>query len=74
MAQAKPITSADVREYETHRFSAEASELGWPPGEVPREIPTSLGNKQPFFAHSITPEKFVYRQSCGCIELTVYND
>lgn len=62
-----------------HSFSVDASQLRIPPGTLPTEIPTELGNGQPFIflrwdrTHPEEPTA-VYRQYLGCIELTVWND
>jgi hypothetical protein len=69
------VTSKQCTEYETHRFSAEASELGLPPGFWPHELETDMGNKQPFVAiRRLEDGGVVYAQRFGCIELKVFND
>lgn len=68
------ITEFDVSEYEVGHFNVDASELGWPPGFVPRELTTSMGNKLPLELIRADGSAFVYQQLSGCIQLTVYND
>ena len=56
-------------------FAVEASDLGWPPGHAPHHVDTDLGNGLPLVllrrdAHGT----LTYRQSAGCIFVTVYND
>ena len=75
----KTITSADVAEYEAHKFSAEASELGLKPGEWPEHLPTTLGNTLDFKRHVPTMHfgevaAVMYHQIGGCISLKVFND
>lgn len=70
----RTITSNDVDEYDTHKFTAWASDLRWPVGHIPTHVQTTLGNSLDFLIHNYDEDKFVYRQISGCIELTVYND
>lgn len=61
------------------RYVTEASEMGWPPGKVPAEIPTAMGNGLPFvFEKEIRmggeTAGWLYKQSAGCLVLAVYND
>jgi hypothetical protein len=56
------------------QFSAEASELRWPPGVVPTQVSTNIGNGRDLILQGYDSEKFKYLQSAGCIEVTVYND
>jgi hypothetical protein len=57
------------------RFTAEASELGLPPGQWPKTLETSLGNGQPFVLFSVHDGGTRhYEQDKGCITLLVYND
>jgi hypothetical protein len=55
-------------------FSAEASELGWPPGFFPEQFDTNIGNKQPMMLVGFNAGYAIYTQSAGCIYLKVYND
>lgn len=68
------ITSAHVVETSVGCFSAEASELRWPPGFFPEELRTTLGNGLALFRADLTSEVARYLQVGGCIELCVYND
>lgn len=68
------IEPKHVAEVFNHEFSAFASDLGWPPGTVPTKVGTDLGNRQPFELTLAEPEKFIYRQRHGIINLTVFND
>ena len=68
-----------VEEIRAHRFVAEASTLGFRPGQWPRLIETNLGNGRPFFFHSMCHSdgeiiSAEYRQALGCITLSVLND
>ena len=64
----------DVCEYEVHRFSVFASDVGIPPGLPPVKIDTNLGNGQSFALTRANDERWEYAQVFGCITLTVYND
>jgi hypothetical protein len=74
------IDENNTVEEHLHVFSAEASELGFRPGEWPNMIRTPLGNRQQFLFHrKITNadgdlEVAIYRQIGGCIELHILND
>ena len=66
-------------EYAPHRFCVEASTLGLAPGQWPASLQTSLGNKQPLLrgrpiTHGGEFGGYNYEQSCGCIDLNVFND
>jgi hypothetical protein len=73
------ITRDDVVEFEVHKFIADASDLGWRPGEWPRCVSTDLGNSQPlWFDRTVrnddgSVQHVVYRQALGCIDVSVYN-
>ena len=69
----KTVTEKDVTEYQHLTFTAEASSLGITPGKVPQQIPTELGNGQPFQLVNISQE-LLYRQQLGCIQLIILND
>jgi hypothetical protein len=68
------ITYAQVHEDQLHQFTAEASELGWPPGSWPRTVDTEIGNGLSLVLVDLTDAGATYRQSLGCITLTVWND
>lgn len=68
------ITRDQVTEYEVHKFSAEASSLGLPPGRWPNGIETSLGNGQDLRMTHLDEVGAHYRQQLGCITLTIFND
>lgn len=62
-------------------YSAEASELGLPPGQWPQQIMVvGLGNGHPFRPLKVLYDDsgefggLVYRQAMGCVNLTVFND
>jgi len=74
------VTYANVVEFEPHRFVAEASELGLRAGEWPTQIPTEIGNRQPFIRRSKKVDAegdllwVTYEQALGCVRLRVFND
>jgi hypothetical protein len=74
------ITSDNAIETSVHQFAAGASDLRFPVGEWPTQLPTSLGNRLPFLLTKIDKDVegdvryAVYYQCNGCIELTVFND
>lgn len=68
------ITENNTSEYEIHKLSAEASELGIPPGLIPMQLTTDMGNKQPFILTHRGNTAFYYRQGNGCLMLTVFKD
>ena len=68
------INSNDVIEDQPGKFFAEASSLGWGPGDVPCFVPTTLGNKQDLYLTEVSKYEFLYNQLNGCITLTVFND
>lgn len=75
----RPVTSVDVFELEAHRFCAEASTLGLPPGSFPKVIETTLGNGQPLVRESAEHSggelvAVNYWQTFGCVCLRVLND
>jgi hypothetical protein len=63
-----------VIETQPHSFCAEASCLGLPPGHVPSQIGTDLGNGMPFFLQRFDDVGVHYSQAAGCVRLTVFND
>jgi hypothetical protein len=74
------ITQDNVEEFDVHKFSVEASELGLRVGDWPVELKTSLGNEMPFLmiGHNLTPSGDLagvkYMQANGCISLLIIND
>lgn len=68
------ITSRMVTEFNIHEFVVEASELKLAPGDWPEAISTDMGNGLDFIRQSLNDERAVYRQLCGCIDLTILND
>lgn len=68
------ITRAMVFEVDTHRFVADASELGLAPGCFPAQIKTQLGNGRPFIRRDVTEQAVTYSQANGCISLLIFND
>ena len=75
-----PLGYEHIYEFEPHRFSAEASELGLRPGEWPATLATTMGKKLPLVraTKKVDPDGdltwVTYNQSCGCISLRIYND
>jgi hypothetical protein len=68
-------TVTEATEHEAHRFCIDASDLCLPPGAAPQTIGTTLGNRQPFVLERRDPDGTLhYRQSLGCITLTIFND
>lgn len=69
----------DVKQFRVGRgqfiFSAEASDLGWPPGMWPNQFKVNgLGNGQ-FFVKMMQRESvIVYMQELGCVQIEVWND
>ena len=58
-----------------YRYMADASELGLRPGEWPPKLRTTLGNGHMLYLWSKgQDDERIYRQTGGCIELTIYND
>ena len=57
-------------------YHIDASELGLPPGNVPKmiEAPKSLGNVMPFLLAAADQNMFKYVQELGILRLYVYND
>jgi hypothetical protein len=70
------ITNQNVSEFEVHKFSAFASDLGLSPGYWPTELETTLGNKLPLVRASRLGEEggFLYVQTAGCVSVKIYND
>lgn len=74
------ITAQNAREFEPHRFSTEASDIGLVAGYFPSELSTTLGNHHPFVraTKKLSPDGdlmwVTYNQRFGCISLRVYND
>jgi hypothetical protein len=79
------ITRFNAHEYEVHRFTAEASDIGLTAALMAREgwpatLQTDLGNGQPFVAtgRDFTPGGDLagvrYSQQFGCISLLLIND
>ena len=62
-------------EFSTNRLVSDASELGLPAGQFPKQLEAvDIGNRLPFTLTSVTEELAVYEQVSGCITLTVFND
>jgi len=56
-------------------YSAEASDLRIPPGQMPKKLDVNgLGNGQAFFLTNWNDERFVYRQALGVLSIKVWND
>jgi len=63
-------------ESSAHNFTAEASELRWPPGYRPQMLQVDIGNGQPYMLDEVrtTEDRWVYFQIAGCVTITVFND
>lgn len=66
---------------DVHWFTTEASDLGILAGMPwPRQMRTSLGNREPFVLHHFDHDdegelrSVVYKQSAGILRLRVFND
>lgn len=68
------ITDKNATEVKVHEWAIDASDLRLPPGVVPPSLNTTLGNQQPFLLIYHGSDRFLYRQSMGCIGLVVFND
>lgn len=73
------VTGDHATEFEVHKFSAFASDLGLRPGRWPEVLETSLGNGQAFvIRHAELRDGDLawvdYAQRLGCISLRVFND
>ena len=68
------VTDKNAREIEVHKFHADASDLGLPPGSFPEFLDTNLGNGNCFIRSNLFETHTTYRQELGCITLTVWND
>ena len=70
------LDNTAITEDEPHRFSVCASDLGLPAGTWPNKIATKMGNKLPFVLTRIKADGgvFVYKQTCGALVLTIFND
>lgn len=63
-------------EEKPHHFTAEASELRFPPGIWPNlfTVVPVFGNGLPFLRIGGTRDYSEYRQNLGCVTITVFND
>jgi hypothetical protein len=70
------IDTSNATESDWMNWAAEASELGFPVGEWPSSIATSIGNKLPFTFDKFTHDgqAAIYKQQFGALVLTVFND
>lgn len=68
------VNADNAREFEPHKFSAFASDLGLAPGQWPATLSTDLGNGNPFLISHNNGEGYVYLQQLGCIRLVIFND
>jgi hypothetical protein len=80
MLTLKTITRDQVHEFEIHKFSCEASDIGLPAGHWPEVFSTSIGNGQQLVRSTKKVDDegdlmwVTYRQLLGCISLRIYND
>jgi hypothetical protein len=72
--RATTVSIANATESGIHEWSADASELGLPPGQWPRSLRTQLGNGLSFTLVRLADDRATYRQTAGCLVLTVWND
>ena len=68
------ITEDQVYEYKPGQFSADASDLRWPPGFFPLELTTSLGNGLDLICDRRDETGAHYSQVVGSLGLLIYND
>lgn len=69
------ITTQNTTATSTNHLVTEASTLGLKPGEWPIDLPTTLGNKQPFRRlRGMDDGGFEYHQQQGTLILRVFND
>jgi hypothetical protein len=68
------IGSRHVFESKPLQYVAEASDLRLPPGEVPKVIETTIGDKQPFTLVHYSAQEFAYVQRSSGATLIVLND
>lgn len=71
------VDSAHVTEGSLNRLTAFASDLGLPPSDpFPSQLPTVLGNGQPFVLEKIAEDCTTarYRQAFGILTLSIFND
>lgn len=69
------ITSTNAPETGFYTHTAFMSDLGIAPGtDLPRSLPTNLGNGQPFVFTHLEDGAFMYRQALGCLSLVLFND
>lgn len=60
-----------------HNLCADASELGLPPGQFPGSLTffQHVGNGQEFLGYRVDSQGArVYKQSLGCMFVTIFND
>ncbi len=73
------ITRDNALEFKVHEWICEASDIGIRPGQWPKRIPTTLGNKLQFVFREFEMyhgeiAAALYAQDLGCITLKVHND
>ena len=78
------INASNSTDQTMNNLSAFASDLGLEPGEWPKEIPTDLGNGQPFMKSEPALCSRIYREddvACtmyyqlfGSLKVVIYND
>lgn len=70
----KTVTMADVTQHDEKQFCTDASTLGLAPGEWPSQLPTDLGNGNPFLIAYHNADVVHYLQKMGTLRLAVFND
>jgi len=68
------LNRKSVEETSVHVFGADASELGWKPGQWPKDLETNLGNGLDLFCTKLNSAGAQYEQVGGCIKVIVWND
>jgi hypothetical protein len=77
---ANHVTRANATESGPGLFTADASDLRLKPGAWPPQLPTELGNGQPFIYQGLvsSPDgettRASYHQCNGLLKLVVFND
>jgi hypothetical protein len=68
------VTAQLATEIRPHIFYADASDLGFPVGEIPLRLETDLGNGQAFVFEGTSDGVATFKQIAGCVVLRVLND
>jgi len=69
------VSRTQVFAQQMFNYCADASELGFAPGYWPALIETDIGNGEVFALAGFDEDGTAhYRQSAGCVSLSVFND